>query len=159
MSIANKFNRLVLVTGNKTEINLGYFTLYGDSAGALAPISDLNKLDVYALSNYINKRCGKKIIPQNIITKKPSAELKSDQYDPFDYEIVSPLVDEIINNNSSKNELMNLGYNKKLIDEIIELIRKSEYKRHQLVTGLKVSEAMVHKNSMMPIVNKYISEN
>ncbi|MEA3499876.1 MAG: NAD+ synthase [Candidatus Marinimicrobia bacterium] len=155
MSIANKFDRLVLTTGNKTEINLGYFTLYGDSAGALAPISDLNKLEVYALSNYINKRSEKEIIPQNIITKKPSAELKNGQYDPFDYEIVSPLVDEIINNNRSKNELLKLGYNKKLIDEVIELIRKSEYKRHQLVTGLKVSETMVHKDRKMPIVNKY----
>jgi len=155
MLIANKFNRLLLATGNKTEVYLGYFTLYGDSNGALAPIADLNKLEVYALSNYINKKFGKEVISQTIITKKPSAELKSDQYDPFDYEIVAPLVDEIINNNMTKKELLKMNYEKKLIDEIFELIKKSEYKRHQLVTGLKVSEPIILNDRKMPIVNKY----
>ena len=155
MLIANKFNRLLLATGNKTEVYLGYFTLYGDSNGALAPIADLNKLEVYALSNYINKKFGKEVISQTIITKKPSAELKSDQYDPFDYKIVAPLVDEIINNNMTKKELLKMNYEKKLIDEIFELIKKSEYKRHQLVTELKVSEPIILNGRKMPIVNKY----
>ncbi len=155
MSIANKYNRLVLATGNKTEVFLGYFTLYGDSNGALAPISDLNKVEVYALSNYINKRLGKEVIPQNIIDKKPSAELKDEQYDPFDYEIVAPLVDEIVNNNPTKDELLKMNYESNLIDKIFKLIRYSEYKRSQLVTGLKVSKAMVCNNRKMPIVNGY----
>ncbi|MEA1986550.1 MAG: NAD+ synthase [Candidatus Marinimicrobia bacterium] len=155
MSIANKFNRLVLATGNKTEVFLGYFTLYGDSNGALAPISDLNKILVYSLSNHINKRTSREIIPQNIIDKKPSAELKDEQYDPFDYEKIAPLVDEIIDNNLTKNELLKMNYDEKMIDEVMNLIQKSEYKRHQLVTGLKVSDAMVHKNRKMPIINRF----
>nr|MDA3871415.1 NAD(+) synthase [Candidatus Neomarinimicrobiota bacterium] len=140
-------------------VYLGYFTLYGDSNGALAPIADLNKLEVHALSNYINDRQKKEIIPWNTINKKPSAELKSDQYDPFDYKIVSPLVDEIINNNRNKNELLRLRYDEKLIDEVLLLIKKSEYKRHQLVTGLKVSEPIILNSRKMPIVNKYSIKN
>ena len=155
MSIANKHNRLLLETGNKTEAFLGYFTLYGDSNGALAPIADLNKNDVYALSKYINKRQNREIIPLDIINKKPSAELNVNQYDPFDYEIVAPLVDEIIDNNKTKKELLEMKYDGELIDNIFRLIKHSEYKRHQLVPGLKVSEAMVLNDRKMPIVNKY----
>ena len=97
MSIANKINALVLNTGNKTELALGYCTMYGDMCGALGVISDLNKIEVYEVSKWINNSNKVDIIPQSSIDKEPSAELREDQYDPFDYNIVSPIVDYIIN--------------------------------------------------------------
>ena len=91
MTIANKKNALLLNTGNKTETALGYCTLYGDMCGALAVISDLNKLEVYDLASWINNKSGKNIIPQSSLTKLPSAELSHNQVDPFDYNIISYL--------------------------------------------------------------------
>lgn len=155
MAIANKFNRLVLTTGNKTELALGYCTLYGDMAGGLSPISDLNKMDVYALSNFINDRAGLDRIPKNTLLKKPSAELKVDQYDPFDYEIVSPLVEEILENHRDDKALILMGYQEDLIRDLKRLIRVSEYKRRQAPPGLRVTEKTFGSGRRMPIVNHY----
>jgi NAD+ synthase (glutamine-hydrolysing) len=155
MSIANKFNRLVLATGNKTELALGYCTLYGDMAGGLAPISDLNKAEVYALSRHINKRSGKILIPEGSLNKEPSAELRENQVDPFDYEIVSPLVESMLEQRLSREDLMAAGYDKALIERISRLIRLAEYKRRQAPPGLRVSEKAFGLGRRMPIVNHY----
>jgi len=109
MAISNKLGYLVLSTGNKTELALGYCTIYGDLSGGLAVISDVSKPDVYELANYYNTLKGRVVIPESILTKKPTAELKFGQVDPFDYKIVSPLVDEIINNNRTIEELIKMG--------------------------------------------------
>ncbi|HDR04205.1 MAG TPA: NAD+ synthase [Candidatus Marinimicrobia bacterium] len=155
MSIANKFNRLALTTGNKTELAQGYCTLYGDMAGGLAPISDLNKTEVYALSRYINQRSGKEIIPKGSLEKEPSAELRDNQVDPFDYPVVSPLVETMLEQRKSHEELFAAGYDKELIKRTSRLMRLAEHKRRQAPPGLRVSENAFGSGRRMPIVNHY----
>jgi NAD+ synthase (glutamine-hydrolysing) len=131
MSIANKINALVLNTGNKTELALGYCTMYGDMCGALGVISDLNKIEVYEVSKWLNNSNKEDIIPQSSIDKDPSAELRENQYDPFDYNIVSPIVDYIVNDMMDETSLSKMGYDIKLVKEIQNKIYLSEYKRRQ----------------------------
>jgi NAD+ synthase (glutamine-hydrolysing) len=156
MALANKFNRLVLTTGNKTELALGYSTLYGDMAGALAPISDLNKEDVYRLSRFINSEAGYNRIPENILNKIPSAELRENQYDPFDYEVVSPLVEELLENNKSTDQLVQEGYEKELVLKLNRMIHLAEYKRRQAPPGLRVTEKAFGMGRRIPIVNRFM---
>jgi NAD+ synthase (glutamine-hydrolysing) len=96
MAMSNDGNRLVIATGNKTELGLGYCTLYGDMVGGILLMGDINKMQVYRLAEYLNRRANREIIPQCILHRKPSAELASDQVDPFDYTVVAPLVDDLI---------------------------------------------------------------
>jgi len=154
MALSNKFGYLVLTTGNKTELALGYCTLYGDMSGGLAVIGDVSKSEVYALAEYYNRRRGFEVIPKSSITKIPSAELKPNQYDPFDYSVVSPLVDEIIENRRSIKELTDLGYDLKLADDILSRIRSAEYKRRQAAPSIKVSRKAFGIGWRMPIVNR-----
>ncbi|MCK4529738.1 MAG: NAD(+) synthase, partial [Candidatus Marinimicrobia bacterium] len=140
--------------GNKTEIALGYCTLYGDMCGALGPISDLNKLDVYGLSRYINEQYGYDAIPQNTIDKMPSAELAEDQYDPFDYDIVSPLVDDLLINRPIE-ELIEETKDPELVHRIMHMIRITEYKRWQAAPGLRVTSKAFGQGRKMPLVNHF----
>lgn len=155
MAIANKFGCYVLSTGNKTELALGYCTMYGDMAGALAVISDLSKSDVYAVSRYVNEKNGEEIIPERVFERIPSAELAADQVDPFDYEIVSPLVDLIINDRKSGDELVKMGYDRALVRDILNKIRLAEYKRRQAAPGLKVSGKAFGIGWRYPIINYF----
>lgn len=155
MSIANKKHALLLNTGNKTETALGYCTMYGDMSGGLAVISDLNKIQVYALANWLNNYLGKEIIPYHSINKSPSAELRFDQVDPFDYEIVSPLVDILINEPERALELENEGYDPILIKDLLNKIRISEYKRKQAPPGIRVSSKAFGLGRRYPIINAY----
>lgn len=155
MAIANKFGYYVLSTGNKTELALGYCTMYGDMAGALAVISDLSKLDVYAVARFVNEQQGREIIPERIFQRPPSAELKDNQVDPFDYEVVSPLVDAIINDQKSFDELVESGYDKQLVSDILSKIRLTEYKRRQAAPGLKVTGKAFGIGRRFPIINRY----
>ena len=155
MSISNKIGALLLNTGNKTELALGYCTMYGDMCGALGVISDLNKLQVYSLSRWINSSFDKILIPENTIQKEPSAELRDNQYDPFDYDLVSPMVDMIINNLSDKNQLIEKGYKIELINEILDLIHRSEYKRRQSPPGIKISDKAFGFGRRYPIINQF----
>ena len=155
MAIANKFGSYVLSTGNKTELALGYCTMYGDMAGALAVISDLSKLDVYAVSRFVNERQNREIIPERIFQRPPSAELKDKQIDPFDYKIVSPLVDAIINDQKSFDELLDAGYEEVLVTDILNKIRLAEFKRRQAAPGLKVTGKAFGIGRRFPIINRY----
>lgn len=154
MALSNKFGYLVLTTGNKTELALGYCTLYGDMSGGLAVIGDVSKSEVYALAEYYNRRRGFEAIPKGSITKTPSAELKPDQYDPFDYAVVSPLVDEIIENRRSVKDLTGMGYDAKLVDDILLRIRSAEYKRWQAAPSIKITRKAFGIGWRMPIVNR-----
>jgi NAD+ synthase (glutamine-hydrolysing) len=154
MALSNKFGYLVLTTGNKTELALGYCTLYGDMSGGLAVIGDVSKSEVYALAEYYNRRRGFEAIPKSSITKIPSAELKPDQYDPFDYVVVSPLVDEIIENRRSVKELASLGYDPKLAQEMLSRVRSAEYKRRQAAPSIKITRKAFGIGWRMPIVNR-----
>jgi len=155
MAIANKFGYYVLSTGNKTELALGYCTLYGDMAGALAVISDLSKSDVYALARLINATKEYPLIPERIFNRLPSAELAEGQVDPFDYEIVSPLVDLIINEHKTSTELVAMGFDSALVKEIMRKIRLAEFKRRQAAPGLKVTSKAFGLGRRFPIINHY----
>lgn len=155
MAISNKFGWMVLSTGNKTEIALGYCTLYGDMSGGLSVISDLSKVDVYRIANWINKVAGYDRIPQSTIDKEPSAELAEDQVDPFDYDVVSPLVDAIVEDRKSPKELIAEGADKELVIKLHRLIRINEFKRRQAAPGLRVSPKAFGVGRRVPIVNHY----
>ena len=156
MALSNKFNWLVLSTGNKTEMALGYCTLYGDMSGGLAVISDLSKSDVYALANLVNNVAGQDRIPANCIEKPPSAELAPEQVDPFDYDIVSPLVDRIIENRESPAALIKDGFNPDLVHDIYRRITINEYKRRQAAPGLRVSSKAFGLGRRIPIINHFM---
>ena len=155
MALSNKFNWLVLSTGNKTELAMGYCTLYGDMNGGLSVISDLSKTDVYALSRWVNKNSDKERIPLNSIDKPPSAELKPDQVDPFDYDVVSPLVTALVDNQKSPSKLIKEGADPELVEDISRRIRINEYKRRQAAPGLRVTSKAFGMGRRVPIVNKY----
>ena len=155
MAHSNQEGRMLLTTGNKTEIALGYCTLYGDMNGALAVIGDLSKHRVYALSRYINQRYKKEMIPTNIITKVPSAELRPDQFDPFDYENVSPLVDLIAEHRYSKEKLIEMGYAESLVTDLLNKFYFNEYKRYQSAIVLKVTSKAFGYGRLFPIANRF----
>ena len=155
MALSNKFNWLVLSTGNKTELAMGYCTLYGDMNGGLSVISDLSKTDVYALSRWVNENSDKERIPLNSIDKPPSAELKPNQIDPFDYDVVSPLVTALVDNQKSPSQLIKEGADPELVEDISKRIRINEYKRRQAAPGLRVTSKAFGMGRRVPIVNKY----
>jgi NAD+ synthase (glutamine-hydrolysing) len=155
MALSNKFNWLVLSTGNKTELAMGYCTLYGDMNGGLAVISDLSKTDVYALSRWVNEKAGFDCIPINSIEKPPSAELTPNQVDPFDYDVVSPLVTALIDNQKSPSELIKEGADPGLVKDISNRIRINEYKRRQAAPGLRVTSKAFGIGRRVPIVNQF----
>ena len=148
-------NILIINTGNKTELALGYCTLYGDMAGGIGALGDVSKLEVYNLARFVNANAGKEIIPKNVLLKKPSPELRNDQFDPFNFDVISPLVDEIIENRRSPNELVALGYPEEAVKDTYRRIRNSEYKRKQAVPSIRVTRKAFGIGWKMPIVNKY----
>jgi len=155
MSFSNKDGSLLLTTGNKTEIALGYCTLYGDMSGGLAVISDIGKRMVYALANYYNQINDSEMVPQNTIDKEPSAELRDNQVDPFDYEVVSPLVNAIIEQHSDISTLIAEGWDADLVKDLLQKVRINEYKRQQMPPGIRVSSKAFGIGRRMPIVNHY----
>jgi NAD+ synthase (glutamine-hydrolysing) len=158
MDISNRLKNLkilVLNTGNKTEMALGYCTLYGDMSGGIGAIGDVSKIEVYKLANYYNKSKGRDIIPKSVFTKKPSPELKENQFDPFDFDIISPLVDEIIENRRPLQELINKGYPQDIIKDTMRKIKLAEYKRWQAPPCIKITRKAFGIGWKMPIVNRY----
>ncbi len=158
MALSNKFGHMLLSTGNKTELAPGYATMYGDMAGGLSPINDVSKLQVYKMCDYYNRKNNEAIIPESVLSKKPSAELSENQFDPFDYEIVSPLVEDIIEHARSNKELLKTGYAKEDIERIQKLIRNSEYKRRQAPPGIKITKRAFGMGRRMPLINHYRAE-
>jgi NAD+ synthase (glutamine-hydrolysing) len=156
MALSNKFNYLVLSCGNKSELSIGYVTLYGDMAGGLAVISDVTKTMVYGLARHMNHK--KIIIPSDIITKEPSAELRENQKDTDDippYDILDPILQAYIADNKSRQEIISMGYDKKMVNDIVHLIDHNEYKRKQAAIGIKITPRAFGFGRRMPIVNKY----
>ncbi len=158
MDISNRLKNLrilVLNTGNKTEVALGYCTLYGDMAGGIGALGDVSKLEVYKMAKYVNDRAGREIIPKSVLEKKPSPELKEGQFDPFEFDVVSPLVDEIIENRRSSQDLIEMGYPKEAVEDTYRRIRKAEYKRRQATPSIKITQKAFGVGWRMPLVNKY----
>ncbi len=155
MALSNKFNWLVLSTGNKTELALGYCTLYGDMSGGLAVIADLSKTDVYALARWVNDQAGWDRIPANCLTKPPSAELAPGQVDPFDYSVVSPLVSALVEDNVPPEKLIEEGADRSLVQDLVRRIQRNEYKRRQAPPVLRVTSKAFGMGRRVPIVNHF----
>jgi len=153
MAVSNKFGSILLNTTNKSECAVGYGTLYGDMNGGLAVIADLYKTDVYKLSNYINRE--KEIIPQNSITKPPSAELRPDQKDTDslpDYDILDAILFRYIEQNKSPKEIIKAGFDEKIVTKICSMVNRNEYKRFQAAPILRISSKAFGFGRKIPIV-------
>ncbi|OQY95756.1 MAG: NAD+ synthase [Sphingobacteriales bacterium UTBCD1] len=158
MAIANKFGYILLNTSNKSELATGYGTLYGDMAGGLSVLGDLYKVQVYALSRHINKQ--KEIIPGNILSKAPSAELRPGQKDSDSlpaYEILDRILYEYIEQRNGPKEIVALGFDAALVAKVLKLVNSNEYKRNQFCPIIRVSTKAFGVGRRMPIVGKYLS--
>lgn len=154
MAISNKFGALVLTTGNKSECAVGYCTLYGDTCGGFAPICDVYKTDVYKMSNYINRRAGREIIPQNTIDKPPSAELRPDQKDEDSlppYDLLDAILRLHIEGFKSVSEIVGLGFDRAVVEDVASKVARAEYKRTQYPIGPKVSPAAFAADRKIPV--------
>lgn len=155
MAISNKEGALVLSTGNKSEVSVGYCTLYGDMAGGLALISDVPKTMVYALAKYINRV--REIIPRATLEKPPSAELRPNQKDEDSlppYDILDPILRAYVEDLRSVQEIVALGYKKNVVEEVVKLIDRNEYKRRQSAPGIKVTSKAFGIGRRFPIARK-----
>lgn len=156
MAISNKFGSLLLTTGNKSELGVGYCTLYGDMCGGLAVISDVPKTLVYELSNYVNSRSP--VIPRSTIDKPPSAELRPDQKDSDslpDYDVLDNILEDYVEENRAPEEIAAAhGYGPELVRKVACMVDKSEYKRQQAAPGLKISEKAFGFGRRYPIAAK-----
>ncbi len=148
MALSNKFGYLVLATGNKSELSVGYATLYGDMCGGLAVISDVFKMMVYKLSHHVNRKAGREIIPTIIIDKEPSAELRDNQKDSDSLPIYPYVEDE-----KSKEEIVALGFEEKIVSKVINMVDRNEYKRQQAALGLRITPRAFGSGRRMPITN------
>ena len=160
MSLSNKTGALVLTTGNKSETAVGYSTLYGDSAGGFAVIKDVPKTIVYKLSEHINKIAGCEVIPVDVITRPPSAELKMDQKDTDslpDYDLLDEILKGYVEEDKSAKELIQSGLPKDIVLRIIRLVDRNEYKRRQSPPGVKITTKAFGKDRRLPITNHYKS--
>lgn len=158
MALSNKFGWMVLTTGNKSELAVGYFTLYGDSVGGFAVIKDIFKTDVYTLSRRMNDRAGREVIPHDTLSKPPSAELRPDQRDDQSlppYEVLDPVLSLYIEHDRTAGEIIAEGYDADLVRRIVRLVDNNEYKRRQLPPGVRVTTKSFGKDRRMPITHRY----
>ncbi len=159
MALTNKFRGwMVLTTGNKSEMAVGYSTLYGDTAGGFAVIKDVPKLLVYELCRDRNARAGRPLVPEDVLTKPPSAELRPDQRDDQSlppYEVLDPILEAYVEDDRTRAELVGMGYDPGLVERITRLVDASEYKRRQTPPGVRVTPKAFGKDRRVPITNRY----
>ncbi|MCU4177145.1 NAD+ synthase [Carboxylicivirga sp. N1Y90] len=156
MALSNKFGHIVLNTSNKSEAAVGYGTLYGDMNGGLSVLGDVYKTDVFRLARYINR--DSEVIPENTITKPPSAELRPDQKDSDslpDYDILDDILFRYIEKHESPNDIINAGFDEAIVNKAIRLVNMNEYKRFQTAPTLRVSSKAFGMGRRMPLVAKY----
>jgi NAD+ synthase (glutamine-hydrolysing) len=158
MAIANKLGYILLNTSNKSELATGYGTLYGDMAGGIGVLGDCYKLQVYALAKYINRN--EEIIPSNIITKPPSAELRPNQKDSDslpDYEILDKILYQYIERRQGPDEIKAQGFDAALVERTLRMVNNNEYKRNQFCPIIRISPKAFGVGRRMPIVGKYLN--
>jgi len=158
MTISNKFGWMVLTTGNKSEMATGYATLYGDMAGGFAVIKDVPKTLVYELSHHANERAGREVIPASIFERAPSAELRPDQTDQDTlppYELLDRVMQLYVEDRLSPEEIAGRGVPRDVVDRIIGMLVRSEYKRRQAAPVLRVSRRAFGEGWRFPIANAY----
>jgi len=154
MNISNSRGWLVLATGNKSELSMGYCTLYGDMAGGYAVIKDLLKSDVYRLCRYINEREGMEMIPGMIMEREPSAELREDQRDSDSlppYEVLDPILEGYIENGLTVDEIAAQGFERELVEDVVRRVDANEYKRRQAPVGIKITPRAFGRDWRLPI--------
>ncbi|MBN3927990.1 NAD+ synthase [Nostoc sp. NMS4] len=157
MAIANKFGYLLLSTGNKSEMAVGYCTLYGDMNGGLAVIADVPKTRVYSLCQWLNRH--NEIIPQNVLTKPPSAELKPGQVDRDSlppYEILDDILQRLVHNHQSATQIVAAGHDAVIVDRVIQMVARAEFKRRQAPPGLKITDRAFGTGWRMPIASNWV---
>ncbi|MBE8987896.1 NAD+ synthase [Nostoc sp. LEGE 12450] len=157
MAIANKFGYLLLSTGNKSEMAVGYCTLYGDMNGGLAVIADVPKTRVYSLCHWLNRN--NEIIPQNVLTKAPSAELKPGQVDQDSlppYEILDDILQRLVHNHQSATQIVAAGHDAVIVDRVIQMVARAEFKRRQAPPGLKITDRAFGTGWRMPIASNWV---
>jgi NAD+ synthase (glutamine-hydrolysing) len=160
MAFSNKFGWLVLTTGNKSEMSVGYATLYGDMAGGFAVIKDVQKTMVYELCKWINEKKGREVIPARMFWKEPSAELKPDQRDTDTlppYPLLDPILKAYVEEDKSFDEIVKMGCDVSCAQKVIRMIDHSEYKRRQAPPGIKITPRAFGKDRRFPITNRYKS--
>ncbi|MBI1824318.1 MAG: NAD+ synthase [Nitrospirae bacterium] len=158
MALSNKFGWLVLTTGNKSEMSVGYATLYGDMAGGFSVIKDVLKTEVYALSDYRNRKGGKEWIPLRILEKPPSAELKFNQTDQDTlppYDILDKIIKGYVEEDQGLEDLASQGFSRVTVEKVMKMVEQSEYKRRQAPPGIKITQRALGKDRRMPITNQY----
>ncbi len=156
MALSNKFGWLVLATGNKSELSVGYATLYGDMAGGFALLKDVYKTDVFRLARHLNERAGRELIPQSIIDRAPSAELRADQLDEDSlppYSELDRVLEAYVEEDQSREDLTGDGFDPEVVDRALAMIDRAEYKRRQAPPGVKLRPKAFGRDWRLPITN------
>jgi NAD+ synthase (glutamine-hydrolysing) len=156
MALSNKFGWLVLTTGNKSEVSVGYCTLYGDTAGGFAVLKDVYKTMIYQLARLRNQRG--KPIPEHTLTRPPSAELKENQTDQDTlppYDVLDPILRLYVEEDRSVREIADMGYDAAVVERVIRMVDASEYKRRQSPPGIKITPRAFGKDRRLPITNRW----
>jgi NAD+ synthase (glutamine-hydrolysing) len=158
MALSNKFGWLVLTTGNKSEMAVGYSTLYGDTAGGFAVIKDVPKMLVYELARDRNARAGRPLIPESVLTKPPSAELRPEQRDDQSlppYDVLDPVLRAYVEDDRTRAELVAMGFDPDVVERVTRLVDLAEYKRRQTPPGVRITTKAFGKDRRLPITNRY----
>ncbi|MDP1809653.1 MAG: NAD+ synthase [Actinomycetota bacterium] len=158
MALSNKFGWLLLSTGNKSEMSVGYATLYGDMSGGFAVLKDVPKTLVYQLAEYYNRKSGSEMIPARVLTKAPSAELRAGQKDSDalpEYDVLDPIVRAYVEEDRANSEIVAAGFEAATVAKVTEMVDRSEYKRRQAPPGVKITSRAFGKDWRVPITNWY----
>ncbi len=158
MALSNKFGWLVLTTGNKSEMSVGYATLYGDMAGGFAVIKDVPKMLVYELAAHVNARAGRDVIPQRVFDKAPTAELRPNQKDEDSlppYRVLDPILHAYVEEDQGLAEIVALGFEEGTVADVLRMVDRAEYKRRQAPPGVRITQRALGKDRRLPITNHY----
>jgi NAD+ synthase (glutamine-hydrolysing) len=158
MALSNKFGWLVLTTGNKSELSVGYATLYGDMAGGFAVLKDVFKGWVYRLVRWRNEREGRELVPASVLERPPSAELRYEQRDDESlppYDVLDPILEGYIEEDLDTEQLVNRGFSEEDVERVIRLVDLAEYKRRQAPPGIRISMRAFGRDRRMPITNRF----
>ena len=158
MALSNKHGWLVLTTGNKSEMSVGYATLYGDMAGGFAAIKDVPKTLVYELVRYRNEKAGRELMPASVLDREPSAELRPDQLDSDSlppYELLDRVLEAYVERDLGREEMVAAGMPGEVVDEVLRMVDRSEYKRRQAAPGIRITPRAFGRDRRLPITNRF----
>ena len=158
MALSNKHGWLVLTTGNKSEMSVGYATLYGDMAGGFAAIKDVPKTLVYELVRHRNESAGRELVPASVLERAPSAELRPDQLDSDSlppYELLDRILESYVERDEGREEMIAAGLPAEVVDEVVRMVDRSEYKRRQAAPGIRITPKAFGRDRRLPITNRF----